>query len=148
MGSQIKHIEALLEKYENGQTNLKEEQELKNYFSQVTIASHLEVYKPLFNYFSISSNEQYTKDVPLKTKSYFNYKWISVAVVVVLMFGAYFEFVKSPQQNDLGTIEDPQLAYNEVVKSLELMSNQFNKGASTVGYLDEIEQTRKLIFKD
>ena len=153
----LNNIEKLLEKYENGETTLKEEQQLKNYFSQETVAAHLEMYKPMFAYFSVNQQEQFTKDVPLKTRRTFSYKWISVAAVAVLMIGFYF---KSNTKNDLGTYQDPQMAYNEVVKSLAMISNQFNKGVSTVGYLDEmnkgtatlgylneIENTRNIIFK-
>ena len=133
----LNNIEKLLEKYENGETTLKEEQQLKNYFSQETVAPHLEVYKPMFEYFLVNQQEQFTKDVPLKTKRIFNYKWISVAAVAVLMLGFYF---KSSTKDNLGTYQDPQMAYNEVVKSLTMISNQFNKGVSTVGYLDEMEK--------
>ncbi|WP_166964809.1 hypothetical protein [Yeosuana marina] len=153
----LNNIEKLLEKYENGETTLKEEQVLKNYFTSDTVAPHLEIYKPMFAYFLGNQQEQFTKDVPLKTKNKFNYKWLSVAAVAVLMIGFYF---KSTTQNELGTYEDPQKAYNEVVKSLAMISTQFNKGASTVGYLDElnkgtatlgylneIENTKNLIFK-
>tara|TARA_R110000868_G_scaffold144150_1_gene362923 strand:- start:45444 stop:45923 length:480 start_codon:yes stop_codon:yes gene_type:complete len=153
----LNNIEKLLEKYENGETTLKEEQQLKNYFSSDTVATHLEMYKPMFAYFSVSQQERFTKDVPLKTKGMFNYKWISVAAVAVLLLGFYF---KSHTKDNLGTYDDPQKAYNEVVKSLAMISTQFNKGTSTVGYLNEmnkgtstigylneIENTKSLIFK-
>lgn len=158
----LNNIEKLLEKYENGETTLKEEQQLKNYFSQETVAPHLEMYKPMFAYFSVNQQEQFTKDVPLipitiGTRRIFDYKWISVAAVAVLMIGFY---LKQNTKNDLGTYQDPQMAYNEVVKSLAMISNQFNKGVSTLGYLDEmnkgtatlrylnvIENTRNIIFK-
>lgn len=133
----LNNIENLLEKYENGETSLKEEQVLKNYFSNDTVAPHLEMYKPMFNYFLVNQQEQFTKSVPLKTKRTFNYKWLSVAAVAVLMLGFYFG---KSFNNDLGTYEDPQLALNEVTKSLEMISQSFNKGTSTVGYLNEVNK--------
>jgi hypothetical protein len=154
----LNNIEKLLEKYENGETSLKEEQQLKHYFTQETVAPHLELYKPMFTYFLVNKQEQFTKDVPLETKRNFNYKWISVAAVAVLMLGFYFG--TSMSGNDLGTYEDPQLAFNDFTKSMEMISSKFNKGASTVGYLNEvnkgtstlgylneIENTTRIIFK-
>ncbi|GAB1857366.1 hypothetical protein MHTCC0001_22020 [Flavobacteriaceae bacterium MHTCC 0001] len=151
----LNNIEKLLEKYENAETSLKEEQVLKNYFSGDNIAPHLEHYKPMFVYFLGNQQEQFTKDLPLTSKSTFNYKWLSVAAVAVIMLGVYFS-----RPDDLGTIEDPELAFNEVSKSLAMISNHFNKGASTVSYLDEvnkgtstlnylneIENTTSIIFK-
>ncbi|MEP3838452.1 MAG: hypothetical protein ABJM36_12430 [Algibacter sp.] len=154
----LNNIEKLLEKYENGETSLKEEQQLKNYFSQETVAPHLEVYKPMFTYFLVNKQEQFTKDVPLKTTRNFDYKWISVAAIAVLMLGFYFG--TKINQSDLGTYEDPELAFNEFSKSMEMISSKFNKGASTVsylnemskgtstlGYLNEVENTTRIIFK-
>lgn len=153
------NIEKLLEKYENGETNLKEEQELRNYFSQETVAAHLEMYKPMFAYFSLNQKETFTKIVPLESKKTLSYKWISVAAVAVLLLGFYFSMPMF-QEEDLGTYDDPMMAYNEVVKSLELISNSLNKGTEKLGYLDqldngiskvgylgEMENKTKIIFK-
>src|SRR5690606_33552343 len=115
----------------------KEEQQLKNYFSQETVAPHLEIYKPMFAYFLVNQQEQFTKDVPLSTRKVFNYKWLSVAAVAVLMLGIY---LKSTVNNDLGTIQDPELAFNEVSKSLEMISKSFNKGTSALGYLESYDK--------
>ena len=154
----LNNIEKLLEKYDNGETTLKEEQQLKHYFTQETVAPHLEMYKPLFVYFSVNQQEQFTKDIPLKSKRTIIYKWISVAAVAVLMLGLYFNIPFSGE--DLGTYDNPDMAYNEVVKSLEMISSSFNKGVaqvgylgelqkgvSNIGYLNEVENTTSIIFK-
>ena len=132
----LNNIEELLEKYENGETSLKEEQQLKSYFSQETVAPHLEMYKPMFAYFLVNEKEQFTKDVPLKTKRKFNYSWISVAAVAVLFFGFYFgsPFVQQPSE------EEQQLAFNQFKQAMQMVSSNFNKGASSVGYLDNLDK--------
>ena len=153
----LNNIEQLLEKYENGETTLNEEQQLKNYFSQETVKPHLEMYKPMFTYFLVNEQEQFTKDVPLKTKKNFNYKWISVAAVAVLMLGFYFN---SPFGGETFTEHEQQLALNQFKESMQLISTNFNKGttavsyleniekgAEQVGYLEEIENTTSIIFK-
>ena len=154
----LNDIEKLLEKYDNGETTLKEEHVLKNYFTSDNVAPHLEMYKPMFAYFLVNQQEQFTKDVPLKTKRVINYKWISVAAVVLLMLGFYFG---SSFNNELGTYDDPELAFNDFTKSMEMISQKLNKGTSTVGYLNEvnkgtatlgylneIENTTSIIFKN
>ncbi|WP_242119350.1 hypothetical protein [Aestuariivivens sediminicola] len=151
----LNSIEKLLEKYEMGETSLKEEQVLKNYFTSDSVAPHLEMYKPMFAYFLVSQQEEFTKAIPLKSKRIFDYKWISVAAVAILMLGIYFN-----NPRDVGTINDPEVAFNEVSKSLAMISNHMNKGTSTVSYLNEvnkgtstleylteIENTTRIIFK-
>ncbi len=156
----LNNIEQLLEKYENGETTLKEEQQLKNYFSQETVSPHLEMYKPMFQYFLVTKQERFTKDVPLKTKNKFNYKWISVAAVAVLMFGVYIRFSNPITSNQL--TDDERYALNETrraldllssnfkkgTNNLDLLSSNFNKGAENILYVDAFENTTNKIFKN
>ena len=46
---ELAKIENLLEKYLAAETTLKEENVLKNYFSQENVPEHLEEYKSMFN---------------------------------------------------------------------------------------------------
>ncbi|MBU2950038.1 hypothetical protein KO493_04935 [Tamlana agarivorans] len=151
-------IETLLEKYDNGESTLAEEQELKRYFTKENVPEHLDVYKPLFAYFKVNQEEVFTKQLPLKTQPKSVLKWISIAAAVVLLLGFYFSDFNESQ--DLGTFEDPELAYLEVTKSLEMISEKLNQGAATVGYLEavnkgtatlnylnELESATQIIFK-
>lgn len=145
----LNNIEQLIEKYENGKTSLGEEQQLKAFFAQETVPPHLQVYKSLFVYFLENQNEQLTKNISLKTKNKLNYKWISVAAVAVILLGLYF---KQPIKNTYnqyayGTYNNPEDALDEITKSLAMISNHFNKGAETLNYLNELENSTQIIFK-
>ena len=78
---ELDRIEKLLEKYLEASTSVAEEKELRTYFSQESVPTHLEQYAPMFQYFSLAKEERFTKQVPLKTRG-FNFKWASVAAVV------------------------------------------------------------------
>ena len=158
-------IEKLLEKYDNGETTLQEEQQLKNYFVQETVAPHLEVYKPMFVYFLQTQKEQYTKEVPLQPKkTYTLYKWISVAAIAVLMFGIYTQVGNQSKSLDELT-QDELVAYNQTMEAFNLLASNFNKGTESINalslvstslekgtenisYLEEFSNTTNKIFKN
>lgn len=146
----LNNIEKLLKKFENGETTLTEEQELKAYFSGEMVAPHLEIYKPMFFYFSENKKEQFTKPLvldarPAKIKPMLNFKWFWVAALAVITLGVYY--LKTVNNNDLGTYNDPDIAFNEMTKALEKISNRLNKGTSTLVYLNELNKgTAKLEY--
>jgi uncharacterized membrane protein YukC len=161
----LDNIEKLLEKYDNGETTLQEEQQLKNYFSKETVAPHLEVYKPMFVYFLQTQNEQFTKTIPLQSKkTYTLYKWISVAAIAILMFAVYTQVGNQPVGlSDLS--QDEFMAYNQTVEAFNLLASKFNKGTESidaltlmsasiekgtenVSYLGEFSNTTNKIFKN
>lgn len=159
----LNSIEKLLEKYDNGETTLKEEKQLQAYFNQDEIAPHLESYRVMFQYFNKTKQEHFTKDVPLKSKTYSLYKWISVAAVAVLMLTVFTQFDNKKSLNDLNSEE--LLAYNQTMEALNLVSSKFNKGATSlnalniagtnfekgaeqVGYISEFSTATNKIFKN
>lgn len=133
----LNSIEQLLEKYDNGETTLKEEKVLKAYFAQDEVAPHLESYKAMFQYFNNTKQELYTKDVPLKPRKSYIYQWISVAAVAVLMLGILIPnvFGNDPVTPEVVYTVEQLEAYNQTKEALSLLSESFNDGASSIGTL-------------
>jgi hypothetical protein len=122
----LNNIENLIEKYNNAETTLKEEAQLKAYFASDNVAAHLEHYKPMFQYFSQSKQEQYTKDVPLNTKKKTRlYQWISVAAVTVLMLGLSVPNLFGPTEKEK---QEALLVYNQTMEAFNLISIGMNEG--------------------
>ncbi|MFK7781075.1 hypothetical protein [Psychroserpens sp.] len=135
----LNSIEKLLEKYDNGETSLKEEQQLKNYFAQDNVAPHLESYRVMFQYFNTTKQELYTKDVPLKPKKNFVYQWISVAAVAVLMLGILIPNIMGGNEKlTLADLSDEEReVYFQTKEALAMLSSNFDKGTSSLSVLSE-----------
>jgi len=141
-------IEKLVEKYFSGETSIAEEKQLKNYFSSPDVAPHLEQYRAVFGYFSQAKQEQFTKTVPLQPRKRSYVAWISVAASVAVLLGAFYIFNQKPEQpQDLGTFDNPELAFQETQKALEMVSENVNQGVKSIDYVNEYNQTTKTIFK-
>lgn len=148
MGSD-KNIEKLLERYFEATTTEAEERTLRNYFSKDSVATHLEQYRPMFNYFSKAKEEKYTKhptlSEPLTPRKRFNYRWVSVAAVAVLTFGIYFGTNGYQEYQER---EKARLAYQETKKALNLLAENFGKGTEKVAYLREFEVAKNKIYNE
>ena len=146
---ELDRIEKLLEKYFEAETSIAEEKELKNYFASLDVAQHLEQYKPLFGYVVQAKQEQFTVTIPLITKKRKSVVWLSVAASVVVLLGVslftYNQF--NQKQQNLGTIDDPEVAFRETQKALALISEHVNTGITSMKYLNEYEQSKNKIFK-
>lgn len=131
----LNSIEKLLEKYDNGETTLKEEQKLREYFTQDKVAPHLEAYKPLFIYFSKTQTEEYTREMIVETKKSTNvYRWLSVAAVLVLMVAVFAKMVNQPITID--DLSDEQYAtYTQTVEAFNLLGANFTKGTDNMSAL-------------
>lgn len=136
---ELANIEKLLEKYENGETTIAEENKLRNYFSSDIVAPHLIEYQVLFNYFSTSKSERFTKPIRLNSEQR-NWKWLTVAASLVLLISVYTGYQKR-QQNQAEKV------FNETKMALNMLSGNLHKGTVAIGELQEFETTKNKIFK-
>lgn len=132
----LNNIEDLLKKYDNGETSLEEETQLKTFFSEASVPKHLEGYQAVFGYFNESKQEVSSQNLDLKKYTpLLNYKWFSVAALLILFVAFYL----NKAEQEIVTNED-QLAYNKAKEYLELVSKTFNKGTAKVNYLELIDK--------
>ncbi|WP_396193606.1 hypothetical protein [Flavobacterium sp.] len=146
----LDRIEKLIEKYFEAETTLAEEKELKAYFSSENVAPPLEQYKAIFGYTAQAKQEEFTAAVSLNSKKSNLVVWISVAasVVVLLSVGLFtFNHYNQPVNENYGTYDDPEVAFRETQKALEMISQSVNEGIGSMNYLSEYEQSKNIIFK-
>ena len=136
---ELANIEKLLEKYENAETSIAEENELKNYFLNNNVPEHLQEYQLLFGYFSANKQERYTKTIQLNSQKR-NWKWLSVAASIVLLVSVYAGY-QNNQQNKAERI------YNDTQMALGMLSQNLNKGTVAITQLHHFEDTTNKIFK-
>jgi len=142
-------IEILIEKYFQGETSLAEEKELRSYFSSPDVAPHLEHYKAMFGYFTEAKQQKFTQEIPQQTKKQ-KVMWLSIAASIVVLFGMVTFFMintdEAVTQNELGSYDSPEQAFRETQKALALLSSNVNIGIESVSYMQEYDNSKKLIF--
>jgi hypothetical protein len=150
----IQQIKILLDKYDKAETSLEEELVLRDYFSKKSeIPVGFEAYKIQFQYFesvrktihrkpelekrleSLVGQEPSMKTITLlNTKSF---KWMAAAAMVIII-GTMVLIVNRNQRPDLGTFDDPELAYVEAQKALLFISQKLNHGTKELSYISKI----------
>jgi hypothetical protein len=139
---ELANIEKLVEKYLNAATTLQEETTLKNYFTEGSVAPHLQEYAYMFNYFATAKDETYTKTIqlePKKSKTR-NFKWLSVAASVMLLFSVFI----GKQEYER---HQAKKQFEQISKGLRLLSSNLKKGEKAVTSLYTYEDTVKKILK-
>lgn len=143
---ELARIETLVEKYLNAETTLQEEAILKNYFTGGNVAPHLEAYSEMFIYFDAVKEETYEKTIrlePMKSKRR-NYKWLSVAASVMLLFSV---FVGKQQYDEYQQRKKAEQIYAQVSKGLGLLSSNLRKGQNAVNQFHAYENKVNQVLK-
>jgi hypothetical protein len=137
---ELDRIKELLEKYMEASATEAEERELKEYFSGDGVDPELQMYTPMFAYFSLAGKERSAREVPLKTKRIsYSYRWISIAAVLMLMFGLYFGKQVRDQR-------EAEYAYQQTRKAFGLIAQNLDRGTEKMAFLGEFEQTKQKIL--
>jgi len=147
---ELNKIEILIEKYFQGETSIAEEKELRSYFSSQNVAPHLEQYKAMFGYFTEAKQQEFKQEIPQPTKKR-KVMWLSIAASIVVLLGMVTFFMINTNQpvtqNELGSYDNPEKAFAETQKALALLSSNVNVGIESVRYVQEYNNSKKLIFK-
>ena len=139
---ELANIEKLVAKYENAETTLQEEQILRDYFSSGNVAPHLEEYQMMFVYFQNSQDITYNKTIqltPVSSKKP-NWKWLSVAASIALIFSMYMGNSYLEQRK-------AEKQFAQVQSALKNLSLGLNKGNQAFENLYTYENTVNKIFK-
>lgn len=139
MHTDLDNIEKLLVKYQEATTSLQEEALLKDYFTSDNVAPHLQEYQYMFQYFTQSKKEHYTKDIRLERKQP-KRKWIGMAASIALIIGVI-------GFNNYNSNQEAQKAYADTQNALQLIATHMNKGSVAIGQLNKFEQTKQKVFK-
>lgn len=94
MMKRVEYIDRLLDKYFEGQTSLKEEEILRDYFSRKDVDSRHEIYRPMFSFFI----EERERLKPRRKKPNIYY-WIGAAACIAILITAGIKFQTNSATN-------------------------------------------------
>lgn len=144
---ELHNIKELLQKYFEGETSIQEEKKLKSYFTSKNIAPELMQYQYMFGYFSEEQQTETQKEFVLKQKN--TKKWLWMVASVLIVAGIGLTLLKQPKNSEnLGTFDNPEIAFEETQKALQLVAENLNRGKQKIEYIQEYENTKNFIFKN
>ncbi len=151
---ELANIEKLITKYLNATTTLQEENVLRKYFSSENIAPHLQQYCVLFEYFKQSKTEIFTHNIKLKSNRKKNFKWLSVAVSVVLLVSIFIgkrEYDRYQRDKQFAiiknTLQTVSFNLNKGNDALYTVSDNLTKGNAAIRQLNTLPKTLNTVNK-
>ncbi|MCB0518647.1 MAG: hypothetical protein H6577_22365 [Lewinellaceae bacterium] len=153
----------LIEKYFDGETSLEEEAQIVEYFNGGHVADELRQYAPLFHHFKREKQLAVSQDFDQKLFEKMEGKpargivrmrfWQSpalrIAAIGIMLLGAYLFFRPAATPHgqqainwEKYEIKDEQVAYEETVKALRLVSSKLNKASQKT--IQEVSKTELL----
>lgn len=137
------YIRKLIGLYEEGETSLDQEKELKAYFSSKDYDREFEDYALLFRFFKQESTAKADQIPQPKTKPS-NYFWINIAASICIVLGGLWFYEYYDHQQDL---EKARQAFETTQTALNLLSHNMNEGLEKLEYIEVFSQQKNKILK-
>ncbi len=146
-------IVALLQKYYKGMSSQEEEKELLEFFAEQDVPEEFDVDQKHF--LAMADMQKEDIEVPAdleanilarlaveqkparRLNSRMLYTITSVAAGLALLLSTFMYINRQP---NLGTYDDPQIAYAETKEALEMVSKIFNQGTEKLSGLNEMDK--------
>ncbi len=135
------YIKQILQKYFDGESNQKEEQELQNYFLQDEVDADLLPYKDLFSGFSElkeTKDEDFEDSImdfiiesEHQEKNKYRRLWQTVTgIAAALLIALTVINYTNDRSTWDDTYTDPEIAYTEATKTLQYVAGKYKKGVA------------------
>ena len=143
-----KELKDIIEKYMNGETNLKEEEVLRAYFLSNSVSEDLLPYQSIFLAFS---NEKETivyteKDFEFPftaKKSLWNSKYWAIAASVLILFSSWFLLQDSENKKETLSKEELVLIHKYLGPGLASFDHVYNQSAKLLNKTHIIQKQTK-----
>ncbi len=158
---ELHEVERLLEKFWQTETTLEEEQQLRAFFAKGAVPPSLKAAGDLFAFFeaerSKSLAQPFESAVTKQLKRRQGGKLISmigwgnmarIAAGIVVVVAATFlirQEVRKRYSDDVDTYTDPQLAFEETKRALQMISNTFGKAKKEASKMQMLNEAEKKI---
>lgn len=163
-------VEKLLARFYEGETSVKEEQELRHYFETEDIPKSLQADKELFSVLTDNTEvkipinmgsklsqaidqwaEAENRAINIKHNRKIYWQWTSgIAASILLLFGIWTYVDKDDNGKPVvaDTYTNPEDAYKEAQKALALVSFNLNKGVKQLENAQQKTEKAEEIFKN
>ncbi len=160
-----KIIDQLLKKYFQGETNLEEEKQLRQYFTDIKqIDAAFKSYAPWFEYIKENQHVVSSKtitmpkhDVVTIHQKKHSYRWViaMAAAVTLLLIATFMLQQQPPKSNEVAIdwskyeLQDDAEASAQIVAALKLLAEKLNGGTSKVATeLDKISKISTILNQE
>lgn len=141
------NIEKLLDGYFEGTTTLKEEVELRTYFTGNDVAPHLQDYVSMFTAFSVASEETYDRPIILPKQQKSRYRFVaSVAAAVIVGMVLWTQSMQVDTRMSTN-YENEELAILKTKQVLGMMSHMITQSTTQLEVVEEFDKASSTLFK-